>query len=201
MSHLAITALHSLVEGVTVGATAKLVRGSLASGMATVDSWDEGFDRADTFEGEGKTTADIDVGVLATRGRARVGVVLRNLSTPTFESAASSVKVPRHVRVGAAWGDLSPASSRLLVAVDADLTRVPHVDGERRDVAAGAERWFRRQSVAVRGGFRASTVGDVRPIASAGASYAVRSGLYVDVYAAAGRDADRRWGIAGRLTY
>jgi hypothetical protein len=87
------------------------------------------------------------------------------------------------------------------VALDADLTTVDHPAGERRDIAAGAERWFGNQTLAVRGGFRASTVGDARPVASAGASYAVRSGIYVDVYAALGREADRRWGVAGRLSY
>lgn len=201
LSHLGITVLHSLVEGVTVGATAKLVRGSFASGVTTLGSWDAGFASAGNLESEGRTTADMDVGVLAGGGRARVGLVARNLAAPTFEGSGDAMTVARHVRVGAAWGDRWPSPPRLILALDADLTRVPHPGGERRDVAAGVERWFRGQTIAVRGGLRASTIGDIRPVASAGASYTVRSGIFVDFYAAKGREADRRWGIAGRLSY
>jgi hypothetical protein len=88
-----------------------------------------------------------------------------------------------------------------VVAVDADLTTVAEIGEERRDVAVGAERWFRNGTVALRGGVRASTTGQGRPLASAGGSYAVRSGIFIDAFAATGRDGDRRWGIAGRLSY
>jgi hypothetical protein len=201
LSQLGVTVLQSLADGITVGATAKLLRGSFASGMATLGSWNAGFDAADDLEKEGRTTADIDVGLLAGKGRTRVGLVARNLASPTFEAAGDAMTVRRHVRVGGAWGDRWPGTPRLIVALDADLTRVAQAGGDRRDVAIGAERWFRAQTLAVRGGMRASTVGEVRPVASAGASFAVRSGIFVDVYAAKGRDADRRWGIAGRLSY
>jgi hypothetical protein len=201
LSHIGVTVLQSIVEGVTVGATAKLVRGEFASGVTTLRSWDAGFDLADTLESEGRTTADLDVGVLAGSGRARVGLVARNLAAPTFEAAGDAMTVARHVRVGAAWGDRWPGTPRLVVAVDADVTRVGHAGGERRDVAVGVERWLRGQTIAIRGGVRGSTLGAMRPIVSAGASYAVRSGIFVDVYAATGREADRRWGIAGRLSY
>jgi F plasmid transfer operon, TraF, protein len=200
-SQLGVTVLHSVAGSVTVGATAKLLRGSLVTGSARLREWDEGFDRADRLDGDERTTGDVDVGAIASVGRARVGVVARNLATPTFRSNTESHEVARHVRVGAAWGDRWPGITRWIVSVDADLTRVPQAMGERRDIAAGVERWFRRQTLAVRGGFRASTAGDLRPVASAGASYAMRNGIYVDGYAARGRDADGRWGIAGRLTF
>jgi hypothetical protein len=201
MSQLGVTVLQSIGEGITVGATAKLIRGSFTSARAAFGSWDDGFDQVDAIEGEAKTTGDVDLGVMAGSGRARVGLVARNLVSPTFETAGDEWTLERHVRVGAAWGDRWPSPARLIVAVDADVTRVEGPTGERRDVAAGVERWFGGQSVALRGGFRASTLGDARPIVSAGASYAVRSGIYLDVYAAAGRDRDRRWGVAGRLSY
>jgi F plasmid transfer operon, TraF, protein len=201
LSQLGITVLQSVVEGVTVGATAKLVRGSYGLGTATAASWEEGFELAEMLDAEGKTTADVDVGVLAGAGRVRVGLVARNLAAPTFESAGESITVDRQVRIGAAWGDGWPGIPRLIVSIDADLTRVDRPGGERRDIAVGAERWFRGQRIGVRGGLRASTVEETRPVASAGASYAVRNGVFIDVYAAAGREADRRWGIAGRLSY
>jgi len=201
LSQVGVTVLQSIADGITVGATAKLVRGSLASGTTSLGSWDEGFDLADTLQSDGKTTADVDVGVMAGGGKARVGLVARHLAAPAFEAAGDRMTVDRHVRIGAAWGDRWPGTARLILAVDADLTRVEHADGARRDIAAGAERWFRSQTIGVRSGLRASTVGDARPVVSLGVSYAVRSGIYVDVYAAKGRDADRRWGIAGRLSY
>jgi hypothetical protein len=201
LSQLGVTVLHSVTDGITVGATPKLVRGSFASARVSVRSWDQGFDLAETIESKGKTTADVDVGVLADSGRARVGLVARNLAAPTFTAGGDEITVSRQVRVGAAWGDRWPGAARFILAVDADLTRVEQAGVERRDIAAGAERWFRNQRIGVRGGLRASTLGDARPVASAGASYAVRNGMYLDVYAAKGRHDDGRWGIAGRLSY
>jgi hypothetical protein len=180
-SHLGVTVLQSLADGLTVGATLKLVHGSLND--------------------EGRITGDVDVGALYSLGRMRAGIVARNMTTPTFEAGPESLTLERHVRVGAAWGDNWPGTAETIVSVDADVTRVAHVSGDRRDVAAGAERWFRRQTIAVRGGLRASTVDGARPVASVGGSVAVRSGMYVDVAAARGRDNDARWSVSARLMY
>jgi hypothetical protein len=180
-SHLGATVLQSLTDRLTVGATLKLVHGSL--------------------DDEGSTTGDVDVGALFSAGRLRAGVVARNLTMPTFTAGAVSTTLARHVRIGGAWGDRWPGTATTIVSVDADLTRVVHVTGARRDVAAGAERWFRRQTIAVRGGLRASTVERARPVASFGGSVAVRSGMYVDVAAALGRDNDARWSVSARLMY
>ncbi len=202
-SHLGITVLQSLADNLTVGATAKLVRGDFAARDIAIRSWDEGFDVAESLAGHSRTTGDVDVGVLASAGRMRFGVVARNLAAPTFDDGSENgneITLARHVRVGAAWADRWPGNSGLIVAVDADVTRVAYPQGERRDIAAGVERWFRGRTVGIRGGVRASTAAGARPIASAGMSLAVRAGTYVEVYAAGG-DRDRRWGIAGRLMY
>jgi hypothetical protein len=180
-SHLGVTVLQSVADGLTVGATLKLVHGSLND--------------------EGRTTGDADLGALFSAGRMRAGIVARNVTSPTFDAGPVSMTLERHVRVGAAWGDSWPGIARTIVSVDADLTRVAHVSGDRRDVAAGAERWFRRQTIALRGGLRASTVDRARPVASVGGSVAVRSGMYVDVAAARGRDNDARWSVSARLMY
>jgi F plasmid transfer operon protein TraF len=180
-SSLGFTVLQSLADGLTVGATVKLVHGSLND--------------------EGETTGDIDAGALFSRGRMRAGLVARNLTSPTFESSAGAITIERQVRAGVAWGNKWPGTADTIVSFDADLTRVPHVSGERRDLAAGAEKWFRHQTLAVRGGVRASTVDGARPVASAGGSIAVRSGFYVDVAAAGGRADDARWSVAARLMY
>ena len=202
-SHLGVTILQSLADGVTVGATLKLVRGSLQTGSTGVASWDAAFEHAEMLEGDAKMTADLDLGALVSKGRVRAGIVARNLTAPEFEDGglAGPMMLERHIRAGVAWGDSWPAAAKLIVAVDADLTRVRHTTGDRRDIAAGVERWFLAQRVAVRGGLRASTLGDARPVASAGGSLAVRSGMYVDVSAARGRDNDARWSVAARLMY
>jgi hypothetical protein len=211
-SNLGLTLVQSIADGVTVGGTLKLVRGSLALGAATVDNWNDAFDQAEPIEGgEGRTTADVDLGAMVSRGRVRGGVVVRNATAPTFagrpsaspcaEPCERTVTLKRHVRAGVAWGDGWPGIANLIVALDADLTRVPHLRGERRDVAAGAERWFGTQKFAVRGGLRVSTADDARPVASGGGSVAIRSGMYVDISAAWGRDSDARWAISARLMF
>ena len=180
-SHLGVTVLQSLADGVTVGATLKLVHGSVND--------------------DGRVTGDVDVGAMYAAGRMRAGIVARNVTTPSFDAGPLTLTLERQVRVGAAWGDRWPGTATTIVSVDADVTRVPHLTGERRDVAAGAERWFRRQTMAVRGGVRASMIEGARPVASIGGSWAVRSGMYVDIAAARGRDNDARWSVSARLMY
>jgi hypothetical protein len=202
-TNLGATVLQSVGDYVTLGATVRLVRGHVASDGGTIGAWDEGFDRAERLEKRGETTGDVDAGVMVAAGRWRAGAVVRNLTTPAFEveSGDGEAVVARHARAGVAWGNAWPGLSRTIVAVDADLTRVHHPAGERRDLAAGVERWFREQQIGVRGGVRASTVGAARPVVSGGVSYAVRSGTYVEAYVAGGSAGDRGWGVAARLTY
>jgi hypothetical protein len=195
--------LQSLGNFLTVGATVKLVRGSVGSEIVPADTWDAALDQADTLMTENSTTGDVDVGVMATVGRARAGFLLRNLTAPDFEDPlGGDIELPRHARLGAAWGDRWPGTARTIVAVDADLTRVPHADGDRRDLAAGVERWtLQQQRLGLRAGVRASTVGDARPVVSVGGSYAIRSGTFVDGYVARGAGDATAWGIAARLSY
>ena len=202
-SHLGATFLQSLGNFLTVGATVKLVRGSVGSEVANAGTWDAAFDQADTLMTRSSTTGDLDVGVMATMGRTRAGVVVRNVTEPDFEDVAGGeIELPRHARIGAAWGDRWPGTARTIVAVDADLTRVPHAQGDRRDVAAGIERWaLQQQRLGLRAGVRASTLGDARPVFSVGASYAIRSGTFVDGYVARGAKDAIAWGIAARLGY
>ena len=203
-SHLGVTVLHSLGDHVTVGATAKLVHGSFAADTTTIRTWSDGFEYAESLETRGSTKGDLDVGALVTGGHFRAGLVARNLTEPTFESGvgnAAAAVLERHVRLGAAWGDRWPGLPRTIVAFDADTTRTAHASGDRRDVAAGLERWLEGRRAGFRGGVRASTVGDARPVASAGGSFALRSGMYVDAYVAHGKHEDRAWGIGARVTY
>ena len=202
-THLGATVQQSVGDYLTVGATIKVVRGSLGLGQVAGSSSDAIFDAADAVEREGTTRGDVDFGAMLSAGRMRAGVVVRNGFTPTFgeQGEGMTATLERHVRAGIAWADRWPGLARTIVSLDADVTRVPHATGDRRDIAAGAERWLRGQQIGVRGGIRASTIGDARPVVSAGGSYAVRAGTYVDVFVAQGTNDDRAWGVAARLTY
>lgn len=202
-SHLGVTVQQSVGGHFTLGATLKLVRGSVGGETRRASSWDDAFTAAERVETDGRTRGDVDIGAMASAGRLRVGLLVRNLTEPSFggDEDSDAAALPRHARLGVAWGDRWPGTARTIVAFDADMTHVPHAGGERRDVAAGVERWFAAGSVGLRGGVRASTLGDARPVVSGGASYAVRAGMYVDAYFARGRDGDRAWGIAARLAY
>ena len=202
-SHLGATVLQSIGNFLTVGTTVKLVRGSVGSEVARASTWEAGFDHADTLMTTSSTTGDLDVGLMAAAGRFRAGLVVRNLTEPDFDDGrGGEVELARHARVGAAWGDRWPGRSRTIVAVDADLTRVPHHYGDRRDIAAGIERWLlQQQKLGLRAGIRTSTVGDTRAIVSGGASYAIRSGIFIDAHVASGEHHTIAWGVAARLSY
>jgi hypothetical protein len=203
-SHLGATVLQSLGEYLTVGATVKLVHGRAGAAIVPAAAMpDAALDRADTIETSGSIAGDVDVGVMFANRRIRAGMVVRNLTEPSFgdEQPGSAMSLDRYARAGIAWGDGWPGTAATIVALDADVTRVRHADGERRDLAVGAERWLRNRQLGVRGGVRASTVGDSRPVATAGVSYGIRSGTYVDAYVAKGTVNQGAWGIGARLTY
>jgi F plasmid transfer operon, TraF, protein len=151
---------------------------------------------------------DMDIGAMVSAGSFRAGLTVRNLLEPGFETDAGAVMVlHRQVRAGVA---VTPGREALLhasedgwiVAVDADLTRTPAIDGGRRMVAAGAERWLAGHRVGLRGGARLNTVGAARPVGAAGISVAVKRGVLIEAHAArGGQDADRGWGAGLRVGF
>jgi hypothetical protein len=202
-THLGGTVQQSIGRFLTLGATVKLVRGGVGRAIRSLSTWEQAIDLAESLETRGSSRGDLDIGAMVAAGPVRAGVVVRNVTEPTFgeEGTAFSATLPRHVRVGLAWGNQWPGISATVVAFDADVTRVPHPAGERRDIAVGVEQWVQRRLIGVRGGLRASTVDDARPVLSAGASFAVRPGTYVDAYVARGTRDGHGWGIAARMTY
>jgi hypothetical protein len=121
----------------------------------------------------------------------------------TCPSSTRPWEIERHARIGASFGGEPARGQRpWAAAVDADLTRTAVPGGERRSLAAGAERWSANRRFALRGGGRVQTVGDLRPAASGGASVAIRSGVLIETQATGGSDAaDRGWSVAARLTF
>jgi hypothetical protein len=201
-SALGATVLQSIGDYVTVGATVKVVQGGEGRAIGAADSWDEGFDLAERLERRGSTKVDADLGAMLAVGRLRAGLVVRNVSEPEFDGDEGiELTVPRHARVGLAWGSRWPGRSNTIVAVDADVTRVLTVGGDRRDVAVGAEQSVWGQRVSLRAGIRASTIGEARPVVTGGASYAVRAGIFADGFVGGGSNDARVWGIGVRVAY
>ena len=152
----------------------------------------------------GETKGGLDLGAMAVFGRARVGLMVRNVTEPEFGSGAEARKLRRNARAGAAFttgtrGIIGDAT----VAFDADLVKTPTVRGDERRLAGGAELWMLKRRVGIRGGVSASTIGERRPTPSAGLSAALRPGTFVDAeLTRGGADEGRRgWGIALRVTF
>lgn len=205
VQHVGLTLAQSLGDSVVVGSTLRLVRaGASSDRLESPGTVDEGLERAETFDVSSATHFDADIGVLAWISRLRLGLVVRHLTEPDVGAdEAGFWRLDRQVRLGAAWGGEPVYGQRpWVVAVDADLTTTNLPEGERRSLAAGAERWWADRRVGVRGGARMQTVGEARPAASGGVSVAVRSGMLIEAQATGGAsDADRGWSLGARVTF
>jgi hypothetical protein len=195
--HVGATFVRSITSSIAVGGTLKYVHGSAGAGMAGTAT--DPFDAAESLPRSSSSAFDVDAGLLASFGRVRVGLTGRNLVAPEFEAPdGSRLGLARQVRAGVA---LVP-SDRLLLALDADVTRTPTAAGDRRNVAAGIETWFAKRRVGVRGGFRVSTAGDARPVGAIGGSFGPFRAFWVDGQYTAGVDeGDRGWSVGGRVSY
>lgn len=176
-SQFGATLVQTLIDGVHVGLTAKYIRGGAPDETAG--------------------TGDVDAGIIAVLGAVRLGAAVRNMRAPVL----GGTRLDRQVRVGAAYDFERVGTLPALIAVDADLRAYEAPDGQRRVIAAGAERWFRSRRLAVRAGARLNTTGAEGKAATAGITAAVRAGLYVDAHAAAGSAGERGWSIAGRVSF
>jgi hypothetical protein len=208
-SQIGVTLVQSLLSGVHAGATLKYVRGTLRSTTAVGSgSPGEWLDTGEDLDGgDAHGTFDLDIGVMAVGGPVSAGAVVRNVREPQFEGSSASgpvpvMRLPRQVRVGAAFDAEKIGSVPLTVSLDADLRTYRVQTGERRVIAVGAEQWFMARRLGVRGGGRFNTVGPQDRAATAGASVAIRSGLYVDGHIVRGGSADDRgWGLATRVSF
>ncbi len=197
--HTAVAVAQTLWPGFVAGAAAKWVRGvavtERTSGRPAAGAL---LDRIDDLVARAGSTIDLDIGAMLTAGRARVGVVVRNLRRPRFKAPGGDVlELARQARVGAAFTD-----GLLTLAIDADLTRTATASGDRRSVALGGERWLSRRRLAFRAGLRVETVGERRPVGAAGGSVMLRSRVYADGQLTRGaRGSDRGWSVATRVAF
>jgi hypothetical protein len=199
LNQFGTTVGQSLGSHLVVGTTAKLVNAGVASAAAPTGS----LDTAALLPVSGETHFDLDLGVMAVFGRARLGLTVRNLWAPEFYSGADAFTLTRQARAGVA---LSSGTRGVIgaatVAFDADLTTTPTVLGDERRVAVGTELWMPSKAFGFRGGVGASTIGERRTSLSAGGSAALKKGFYVDGELTGGTDHGRRgWSVSLRLTY
>ena len=197
------TVLHTITTGVSVGATVKYVRGTprvqILGPAETQIGIPELLDLGDDLEG-GDTdgTFDADIGFLATVGAFRLGATARNLVEPEFGDR----RLERQFRAGGAFDGTAAGQVPILVSVDVDLARYEAATGDRRMVAVGAEHWLRPKRFAVRGGGRFNTVGEHESTGTAGASVALRAGLFVEGHAAySSEPGESGWGLAARVSF
>lgn len=178
-STFGVSLVQSLNEHIVVGATPKFMHG------------------------DSSTTFDVDAGVMVTANRFHLGLVARNLTTPSFDTddGEAGTELGREVRVGGAWGSGWSGISRVIVAVDGDLMSRVTPTGDRRDVAAGVETWWLSQRLGVRAGVRRSTVGEARGAVSAGISAGLTAGMLLEAHVARGQADERSWSIGARMAF
>jgi hypothetical protein len=203
VSQFGATFIQTLIPGIHAATTVKYLRGTArhdtpGAGVPAQDP-DDWLDRGDGLTGgEAQGRFDFDVGVLAVTGPLRLGAVARNVRQVEF----GDLRLPRQIRVGAAFDAEAFRRLPLTVALDADIRAYDTGNGRRRVVAVGAERWFRTRQVGIRGGARFNTVGSQEHAITAGVSASPRPGLFVDAHAVGGGATEERgWGVAARVSF
>ena len=196
LSQYGATTGQSIGGGFTIASTAKLVR---VGAVSAVSQGGDGLDNADGLDVPVETKGDIDLGAMASLGPIRLGVTLKHLFEPEFESVGGPIVLERQARLGAAFRAGAPgAGTGLTVAFDTNLTRTRTLFGDVRHIAVGAEGRL-RSWLGARGGFSANTVGEARPSWSGGLSLGA-SGFFVDGALTFGKDKSKEgWNIGVRL--
>lgn len=202
--HAGLTLVQSVVPGVAVGATLKMVRGFAASDVAASPTA-KGALEDSTLPAVGASRFDVDLGIMGSTSKLKAGLTLRNLREPEFTSQNGTVlKLERQLRAGVSWA----ATGTWLVAADMDVLTSQDAFGERRDAALGVEGKIARRAT-VRSGvkFNLSPANDMAVGGSAagytaGGSFAVTPAVLLDAVAATGGDrSGRGWGLSARFVY
>ena len=198
VSHVGVSILQSVTDGVVVGTTVKLMRGSAAATAVDAPTVGAALDRIADLDADARTTFDLDVGVLASSPTVRVGLAVKNLRSPTFSAVAgNAIVLPRQTRFGVA---LLPTTG-VTLAMDLDLNTVDLMGDLRRMLATGGE-FALGGRVQVRAGARWNLADDRRVTGAVGASLGLRPGLWLDGHYGLGRtDESREFGVALRAGF
>ncbi|HEY2153937.1 MAG TPA: conjugal transfer protein TraF [Vicinamibacterales bacterium] len=201
LNQFGVTIGQSIGEHFVVGSTLKLVQGSHASAVQSADV--ASLDQAQELDGPSETHGGLDLGAMASFGRNRLGLTVRNVTEIEFTSGSDTFTLKRSYRAGWAYstGRRGVIGSSAL-AVDADLTTTPTPTGDERRVALGGEIWLMGQRLGLRGGVGTNTVGSRRTALSGGVSAMLLKHTYVDAAVTGGTDTGRHgWTIDARLTF
>ena len=201
LSQFGATFGQSLGDHFVVGSTVKLVHGTLGSSVQPGSL--ASLDQAAGLDGSGETHAGLDMGAMASFGRTRFGLTVRNVKELEFGSGVDAVTLRRTARAGAAitTGSRGVIGSAT-VAVDADLTTTPTATGDERKLAVGAEAWTPKKNLGIRGGVSTNTIGARRTSLSGGVSAMLRARTYVDAEATGGTtEGQHGWSLALRVTF
>lgn len=204
--HAGVTLVQSLMQGVAVGTTLKLVRGIAASSLVDAPTAQAALS-SDIAEVLGKASNqfDLDIGLMASGGPLKVGLTVRNVREPGFEASGGGTELTldRQARAGFSYA----VGSNWVAAADVDLLRSRDAFGERRDVAVGVEGRLAPRAF-VRSGLSLNTlddagVEDALGLAySLGGSYAARASVFIDGHITTGGErTGLRWGLAARFVY
>jgi hypothetical protein len=200
--HAGVTLVQSLTSNVAVATTLKMVRGVAASRAVIEADREDLLDGAGDLAHESSSRFDADIGIMASVGKLRAGLTLRNVTEPDFETpVGDALELTRQTRAGLAYFGVQGVT----VAADIDLERVRGSLGDARNFATGVEARILPRGY-LRGGFRFNTLADQpgghAPVYTLGGSYAAFRSVLVDGRVTLGSDAgDRGWGIAARLVY
>jgi len=198
VGQIGVTVLQSLLDGLVVGSTLKLVRGSVGAGPVDGPTAGDALDRTADLETDDQTTFDLDVGVMASTSKFRLGLTMKNLRSAEVGAIAGNViSLPRQARAGVA---VLPTDG-LTLAMDLDLNTVDLMGDLRRVLAAGGEMALGSR-VQVRSGVRWNLADDRRVTGAFGASVSVHRGFWVDAHYGLGRtDESREFGVALRAGF
>ncbi len=210
-SQFGASIVRTLVSGVHVGTTFKLVRGIIRDGHGdSLAPPSDLLEMGEAFDGgDVESRFDLDIGIIGVSGPLRLGAVVRNVREPEFvlggstsDAPSTRIRFPRQIRVGAAFAGDAVGGIPLTVAVDADVRAYETTLGERRMVAFGAEHWILARRVGLRAGGRVNTRGARERVATVGFTVAAGGGLYLDGHAVRGGSEDERgWGLGARISY
>ena len=199
VSQLGVTVVQTLLPGVHAGATLKYVRGAVHAGRDdSLAAPGELLDRGEALDTAARSgDLGVDLGVLAVAGVVRIGARMGNVREPEV----GGMRMPRQTRVGLAIDPEPVTGLPLTVALDADVTAYDAGTGTRRMVAVGAEQWWFARRLGLRGGGRANTTGARERIGTAGASVALRPGMFVDAHVSRGSAHEAGWSVTARVSF